>query len=208
MKVQMKVFSTIFIAVLIIGGLLWNYFWPEDDTANSNTAVNSSVITGGEGYELYDTEDGDLRFINNEYGYQLTLPEGWDAFFSEDAPDDLSFVWFEDSIAQAQTGESELLQGMKIDIFADLAVYSSLDEWYAAETEWLEPNEKLEEIDTTVGGEQAKKIKVDVLGYTLSTFVLHGDKQFIIAGYVGDTENKEEYSAIYSKILSTFEFLE
>jgi len=37
---------------------------------------------------------------------------------------------------------------------------------------------------------------------------MHGDEQFIIAGYVGDSEDKEKYSAVYSKILSTFEFLD
>ena len=207
MKVQMKVFSTLFIAVLIIGGLLWNYFSP-DDADNSNTLANTRAVSSSEGYELFDAEDGELRFTNNEYGYQLTFPKGWDAFFSEDAPDDLSFVWFEDSVAQEQTGASELLQGMKIDIFSDQAIYSSLDEWYMAETEWLTHDEKLEEKDTSVDGEPAKKIKVEVLGYTLSTFVLQGGKQFTIAGYVGDTEDKEKYSAEYSKILSTFEFLD
>jgi len=170
MKVQMKVFSTIFIAVLIIGGLLCDYFLP-DDVDNSNTLADTQAVAGSEGYEPYDTADVELRFTNNEYGYQLTLPKGWDAFSSEDAPDDLSFVWFEDSVAQEQTEISELSQGMKIDIFADLAAYSSLDEWYIAETEWLTQDEKLEEKDTAVGNERIQRLVMKRLKRSKLTFL-------------------------------------
>ena len=209
MTTQLKVFSAIFISVLIIGGAIWYAVSPDDDTDNSNTTVNTQAVTNSKGYELYDTADGELRFTNNEYHYQLTFPEGWEAFTPEETPADLNFVWFEDSVAQEQTVVSELLQGMKIEISVQqLEQYISLEGYFETNTSWLEDDMILEQKEVVIDGVPGIKLKTDVMGYSITTFFVNDPHQYWIAGYVGDSEDIEKYSAEYSKILSTFEFLD
>lgn len=211
MKVSMRqdkrIYRVIFGTIIVIGAALWwTYGSGRDlfDTSNVNQEDEAVAIIGT-GYDIEGTDSGEIIYTDYDNGFRLLLPEGW----SVGGPDDSGFVWFMDTEAQAQEGEdTELGQGMKIDVFVFRAEYSTLEDWVAEETSWYEQDELLEQKEIVVGGQTATKIKVDVLGYTIATFVWYNDLEYTIAAYVGDSEDKGKYSAEFSKILSGFEFID
>jgi len=116
---------------------------------------------------------------------------------------------FFDPLAAQQELVSELLQGMKMEIYSYTVEEGvTLQEIVDQNLSGMLIEEVPEQKEIVVDGEPAIKIKMDVLGYSVTTYVLKGDYYYTIAGYIGDQSDKEKYEAKYSSIVSTFEFLD
>ena len=179
-----------------------------DDNDTANIAVNES--TSSEPYAITEGADGELVFTNITYKYRITLPDDWvvDPVWSPDATGALERTAFFNSRAMEQEEELELIQGMKMEVYRQfLEPGTTLEDIAASEVEFSGES-VLENKDTIVDSIPGVKIKTDMLGYTIATHVVIDDNWYIIAGYVGNTEDKEKYSALYSRILSDFEFIQ
>lgn len=207
MRQDKRIYRVIFGIIIVIGAALWwTYGSGGDlfDTSNVNQEDESAAIVGT-GYDIEETDSGETIYTDYDNGFRILLPEGWSVGGLEDS----GFVWFLDPEAQEQEGEdTELGQGMKIDVSVSQAEHPTLEDWVTEETSWYEQDELLEQKEIVVDGQTAMKIKVDVMGYTIATFVRYNDLEYTISAYVGDSEDRAKYSAEFSKILSGFEFVD
>lgn len=204
------IFALVIIAVIAIYELALRdiLMGVPEDTDNTNTAVNASMAT--DPFVVTEGADGELIFTNNTYDYQITLPEDWvvDPFWSSTDTGALERTAFFNDRAMEQPEATELMQGMKIEVYTQsLEPGTTLEDIAAAEVEFA-GEFVLEQKDTIVDSEPGKKIKTEMLGYIIATYVVVDDLWYNIVGYVGNSEDKEKYSALYSRILSNFEFID
>jgi len=187
--------TVILIAMIIIGGGIMFYFGIQYqgsvNSNNENSAGNSNQASN------------DVVYTNDTYNYQITLPAGWST--EEGSPDYVSFM---DPDAQAQEIVSELMQGMKMEIWATEVSGVTLEDAVNAEMENYADDEIIETSDVSVDGQEAVKVKMYVLGYSITSYVIENDVFYKIVGYVGNEQEDSKYVALYSKILSDFKFLD
>jgi len=194
----MKSKTIILIAVIVIGGGFMFYmgmnYQTNDNTNNSNTAVSPSDDDA-------DTNSMNL-YVNPDYGYRLELPEDWT--IEEDSAE---YVAFFDPVAQQQEIVSELMMGMKMEVYITELDGMTFEEQIENNLAAYSSEELLERKDVVVDGKDAVKIKTYTLGYTVMTYVDNDDVVIGIAGNVGNEQEDSKYVALYSQILSSFEFL-
>ncbi|MBU0598515.1 hypothetical protein KKF61_06045, partial [Patescibacteria group bacterium] len=170
---------------------------------NDNSAIN--INTTGKSYSIdYDIDKEQIVFTNEIFAYRAILPDDW----SIDKIDDSMRVAFFDPVAKSQEFASELLQGMKIEIYAEAGIEDAiLPDVVAEQMSQYSADEIISQENVVVSGEDAIKVITDIMGYSIVTYVLHNDILYTIVGYVGDTNDKEKYGAKYSEIVAKFEFL-
>jgi len=209
-----KVTTIILVIVIIIlgGGLI--YVLTEGSNTNSSNSVsntntqavnkNSNAETSGSSYSIeYKTDISQILFTNERYNYNVLIPDDW----TIDEIDLLSRVAFFDPVANSQELVSELLMGMKIEIYVDdTEKVFNLDSIVDEQMSYYFADEIISEEEVVVNNEEAYKAIVDSMGYTITTWVVWADKLYTIVGYIGDTEDKEKYGAKYSEIVAKFEF--
>jgi len=190
----MKIFwktSILITVIIIIGGYLF-YANSNNQGSNDNTngASTNTTVSAGTTYAI------------EEYNYQITFPDDWELVDNQG-----DYVSWMGPVAQEQEEITELLQGMKMEIWTTDMVGVSLADAVAAELEIYTDEEILDQTEMTVDGEEAIKVKTNVLGYTIATYILKDDILYKVIGYVGDYEENAKYVAQYSSILNTFEFI-
>lgn len=190
MKIYWKI-SILLTVVVFIGGYM---IYANSNNQNDNNddsgkvSVNSAVSSG-------------TTFTIDEYNYTVIFPEGWEIV------DNLGdYVSWMGPVAQEQEEVTELLQGMKIEIWTTDMIGVTLEEAVEAELAIYSPDEILDRTDMTVDGQDAVKVKTFVMGYTIATYILKDDVLYKFIGYVGDDTENAKYVAQYSSILNTFEF--
>ncbi|MFA5135414.1 MAG: hypothetical protein WC505_06550 [Patescibacteria group bacterium] len=209
MKVSIRqdklIFRIIFGVVIVIGAALWWTYGFEDGFLNTSNvpAENTTAAPAGRGYDIGETAQGETVFTSYDDGYSLTLPEGW----AIDGPDEFGYVSFIDAVALRQP-DADPIQGMKVEVYAYEAEYGLLGEWVAEETDWYGADELLEQREVVVGSEPAVQVTANSLGYTITAYVRHNDFEYTISASVGELDDKEKYSAEFSKILDGFGFVE
>jgi len=155
-------------------------------------------------YKLSYGPNNDVTFTNYAYNYKITIPDDW----SVDDVTSLDTIAFFDELAQQQEIVTELLQGMKLEIISDsYAQDNTLEQAIDATIESMDDS-VLSRDDTYVDNRAAIKIKTDIMGYSVTTYVRNKGVLYYISGYIGELEDKEKYEAKYSSILSTFRFIE
>lgn len=160
---------------------------------NSNNA-NSAAVNA--------LEENFVEYTNEQANFKIKLPEGWSV--GEDGADYVSFM---DPVAQQQEIVTELLQGMKMEVWISSVTGVTLEEAVSAELDNYADDEIIEKKDIFIDGQKAAKVKMYVLGYSITTYFIYNDNFYKIVGYVGNEREDAKYVALYSKILSDFEFL-
>ena len=185
----------IIIAVIVIGGGFAFYvgirYQGETVNENSNTEATTAV------------DSTNVVYSNDQYDYQVTFPEGWTK-----QDDQGEYVSWMGPVAQGQEVVTELLQGMKIEIWTTDMIGVSLQDAVDAELDIYSSEDILERTDMTVDGQSAVKVKTFILGYTISTYILYNDTLYKFIGYVGDYSENAKYVAQYSSLLADFKFIQ
>jgi len=185
----------IIFAVIIIGGGFAFYLGIKYQGENTNQNTNTEATTY--------VDSTDVVYTNDQYNYRVTFPEGW-----AKQDDQGEYVSWLGPVAQEQEVVSELLQGMKIEIWTTDMVGVTLQDAVDAELEVYSEDEILNRSNITVDGKDAIKVKTNLLGYTIATYILDNDVLYKFIGYVGDEQENAKYVAQYSSLLSNFEFIE
>jgi len=187
--------TIILIAVVIIGGGIMFYLGIQyQDTENSNSD-NSAAVNA--------LEENPVEYTNEEANFKLKLPKGWSV--EEDSADYVSFM---DPISQQQEIVTELLQGMKMEVWISSISGVTLEEAVSAELDNYADDEIIEKKDISIDGQEAVKVKKYVLGYSITSYIIYNNNFYKVVGYVGNEQEDSKYVALYSKILSDFEFLD
>jgi hypothetical protein len=187
--------TIILIAVVIIGGGIMFYLGIQyQDTENSNSD-NSAAVNA--------LEENPVEYTNEEANFKLKLPKGWSV--EEDSADYVSFM---DPVSQQQEIVTELLQGMKMEVWISSISGVTLEQAVSAELDNYADDEIIEKKDISVDGQEAVKVKMYVLGYSITSYIIYNDNFYKVVGYVGNEQEDSKYVALYSKILSDFEFLD
>lgn len=206
---------TIFVAILITSVLLvsiikdnlGNNISNDSDVKMSNKEQNTNTYSSliEDNYEIVNDQEEGLVFINSLYDYKVTFPNNWNV---NKIVGQIDQVGFYDPVAQKQKVDTELLQGMKIEIVTD-EVNSSLtfDKLVDSKLSWFSADELLSQKDVIVDNQKAVEAEINSLGYNITTFVKNNSQLYSIVGYIGDVNEKEKYIKIYRSILSTFEFI-
>ena len=212
MKAKKTILYIIIIVLLVVIGVLFIVILTSENN-NGNVVISNHGAASLDNMEISSDEDykteidsanKKLIFINYLYSYKISFPDDWtvDEIYQPD------YVAFYDSVAKEQEIVTELLQGMKIDVFV-LSAESGMTLEDKVDEEVMDMDESMiERKDTFVDTQPAIKVKMDVLGYSVATYVLYSDYFYIIAGYIGAESEIEKYTALYSSILSDFTFLE
>ncbi len=203
------IFALVILAVIAIYELALRDILADVNDDTNATSTNTADVVESEPYMETKNADGELVFINNTYNYQITLPDDWvvDPHWSAGDAGALERTAFFNARAMEDPEAFEIMQGMKMEVYRQsLEPGTTLEDIAASEVEFSEEY-VLENKDTLVDFVPGKKIKTGMLGYVIATHVIIDDNWYIIAGYVGNTEDKEKYSALYSRILSDFEFI-
>lgn len=183
----------IIIAVIIIAGGFMMYagvkYQGNQNSNNENSELNNS------------TDSASIVYTNDQYNYQVAFPEGWAK--QDDQGDYVSWMG---PVALEQEEDSELIQGMKIEIWTTDMLGVSLADAVDAELDIYSADEILERKDISVDGQEAVKVKTNMMGYTIATYIIVDDILYKFIGYVGDEQENAKYVAQYSSILNTFEF--
>lgn len=165
----------------------------QSETVNTNQNINEQTS----GVE-------ELVYTSNDNTYQITFPEGWEVDDSGGG----TLAAFYDPIAQLQFEATELYMGMKMEIYVDHTNPGDTVESYINDLVEATGEDLLEQTNVIVDGEPAIKLKMDVLGYSIATYVVKDDHIFIIAGYIGNGDDISKYTAKYSGIVDSMEFLD
>lgn len=208
----MNLKSTILlIVIVVVGGLMFYIAFTYqgnqgNDAENINSNNNSNTATqASESFSMSDTSDGaNFVYTNWDNDYKITFPQGWE--LSDDS-DGVRAAFF-DSVALEQVEVTELLMGMKMEIYAEAIQEDiTLESTYQELTEITEEG-ILEKTDVFVNSLPAFKVKMDVLGFSIATYVIKGNRMYTIAGYVGSSDDVAKYTAQYSSILDSMIFLD
>jgi len=177
------------------------------DNVNRSTVINATNInfnkdTGGFSIKN-DFITGDIILNNSEYNYQVRFPSNWNLDEISSRSDSIALF---DDVALAQEVETELIKGMKIEIFLLINNYDSLEKFVDSQTEnygeYLVSRKEVE-----IDGQPAVEIITFLLGYNITTFVVSGDNLITVIGYIGDYNKREKYTNIYNNIINSFQFL-
>jgi len=144
--------TIILIAVVIIGGGVMFYLGIQYQGTENSNSDNSAAVNA--------LEENFVEYINEEANFKLKLPEGWSV--EEDGADYASFM---DPISQQQDIVTELLQGMKMEVWISSISGVTLDEAVSAELDNYADDEIIEKKDISIDGQEAVKVKKYVLGY-------------------------------------------
>ena len=178
----------------------------EKEVVISNTGATAiEVVEEEKDYKIEkDLTNQKLIFTNSLYQYKIRLPDDW----SIDDIDIPSYVAFYDPEAAEQEIVSELLQGMKMEVYVlDMPAGMTLEEKVNADITDFE-EAVIDSKDVLVDNQPAIKVKMDVLGYSVTTYVEKDGNLYEIAAYIGSDSEINKYTALYSSILSDFEFLD
>ncbi|MDP2685519.1 MAG: hypothetical protein Q8P20_10915 [bacterium] len=183
----------IIIAVIVIAGGFAFYagIKYQGETVNENT--NTDLVES----------DAGVVYLNDDYNYQVTFPEGW-----AKQDDQGEYVSWLGPVAREQEEVTELLQGMKLEIWTTDMVGVTLQDAVDAELDVYSEDEILNRSNITVDDIDAIKVKTNLLGYTIATYILKDDILYKFIGYVGDETENAKYVAQYSSLLSEFKFSE
>ena len=187
--------TIILIAVILIGGGVMFYLGIQYQTAENSNDDNGTAIN--------TLEENSVEYTNEQANFKLKLPEGWSV--EEDGADYTSFM---DPISQQQEIVTELLQGMKMEVWISPISGVTLEEAVNAELDNYADDEVIERKNVSIDGQDAVKVKMYVLGYSITTYIIYNDNFYKVVGYVGNEQEDSKYVALYSKILSDFEFLD
>ncbi len=179
--------------VVIIGGYI---FYTTINSQSNNSNSNEANVINTSNDDQYDN-----LYASVLYNYQVEFPVGWEM---QDSLDD--YVSWIGPVAQEQIDDSEVKQAMKIEIWVTDMTGVSLQDAVDADMAIYSPDEILDRTDMTVDGQDAIQVKINVLGYTINTYILKDEVLYKFVGYVGDYSENTNYVVEYSSILNTLEF--
>jgi hypothetical protein len=183
------------IGVLLIAGVavysIYSYVNAKDSSSNEKD------------YIIQQSEAG-FDYTNNLYDYRISFSNDW----KMDENSNVDNAVFYDSVAQQQEMESELIQGMKIEILtSEVDREKSLEQIVEEKIIGLSEESLISNIQISVNNLSAREVQIDALGFSITTFIKEDSHLFSIVGYIGDVNEKEEYVGMYREILKTFELV-
>jgi hypothetical protein len=192
--------SLIIILAALVGLIVISGWWLSASEILHNESNSENPINQlDDALSMYNTNSGALTFVNNEYHYSVTFPHGWTVGDTNRA----DLVPFYDENAQSQQTDSELTQGMKIEISAQVNTDSlPLAEQADQAIANLGADNIISRNDVMINNLPAIELTANVQGYSIVTYVATDRYLYWVAGYIGDETETAEYSSIYHSIVS------
>lgn len=160
---------------------------------NSAANTNTNVITATANWPTY---------TNTLYHYTVKYPNGW----SDENTADANPAMFADPVAVAQTADTELLQGSKIEIVVDQNITATIQDFAAGQDG---EGTILSESNMTVADTTGLWRAVNgPLGYYNVIYAKNGTSIYRVIQYIPKTEDRGMYTAIYDQMLLNFDFIQ
>lgn len=183
------------IGILLIAGLvtysIYSFAIAKD---SSDTEKDYSI----------EQNESDFDFTNDLYDYKISFSKGWVVYENSNAEN----AMFYDSLAMQQDVDSELIQGMKIEILtSEVDDEISLDQIVEDKIKDIADDSLISNNVVSINNLSAREIQIDALGFSITTFIKEGSHLYAIVGYIGDNNERENYIEVYREILKTFELI-
>jgi hypothetical protein len=168
-----------------------------NNSANPNSSTNTNTAANPNANVITNTNSW-LAYANTKFNYTIKHPSDW----SDDNTADANPAMFVDPVAIAQTIESELTQGTKIEVVVDQNIDVSVTEFAAGQDK---EGDILSQSDMTVAGTPGLWRAVSgPLSYYNVTYVKNDTNIYRIIQYIPRVEDRGRYTAIYDQMLLNF----
>ncbi|PIY96628.1 MAG: hypothetical protein COY66_03790 [Candidatus Kerfeldbacteria bacterium CG_4_10_14_0_8_um_filter_42_10] len=195
----------IVITILVLLTILIIFFVDQNkvfDKKETNNNVNNSPTV--QEYTIYTDAEGKIIFTNEVGKYNVIFPKDWTLKEIQD----IKFIRFYDPLAEQQTAETELSQGIAINIeFSNIDKNKSLEQ-LATEQITAGNLTETDRQNAVVNGLPAIEISITGLGNDVVTYLKNNDLLYTITGIIGTSSDFNKYLETYKNILTKFSILQ
>ncbi len=145
-------------------------------------------------------QDDRMVLYNAAFGYSFILPYGW----KEGPSTTETYQSFFDPRALEQHLDTDVLQGMKLEVYVKQRTAAPLDD-LAEQARRAEPPMQVEG-RRDVDGATAVLLVDNSIGQYLHTIIKHGDVPIEIHGYIAEPDRQDAYRKVYDAVVGSLRF--